>query len=109
MRIPLENIKNKPLLECLQCGSNWIMEGAETRRFNGPFCINFFFKCENCNMGFLLKSNKRISEESHQILKRDGFDVVINPNHETRAVNGNPVHEIDCQIKLWATGEEIEY
>jgi hypothetical protein len=60
-------------------------------------------------MGFLLKSNKRISEEAHQSLKRDGFDVVINPNHETRVTNGMPVHEIDCQIKWWATGEEIEY
>jgi hypothetical protein len=60
-------------------------------------------------MGMLLKSNKRISEEAHQILKRNGFDVVINPNHETRVINGNPVHEIDCKIILWSTGEEIVY
>ena len=109
MKIKPECIVNMPELECPQCGSNWFMEGAETRRFNGPFCINFYFRCRGCNMGMLLKSNKRISEEAHQILKRNGFDVVINPNHETRAINGNPVYEIDCKIILWSTGEEIVY
>ena len=109
MKIHPDCIVNKPLLECPRCGSNLIIEGAETRRFNGPFCINFFFRCESCNMGLLLKSNKRLSEEAHRSLKRDGFDVVINPDHETRAINGNPVGEIDCKIVWWSTEEEIEY
>lgn len=109
MKINPTCIVNIPELECPKCRFNFVLEKAETRRFNGLFCINFFFRCESCNMGFLLKSNKRISEEAHQSLKRDGFDVVINPNHETRVTNGMPVHEIDCKIIWWSTGEEIVY
>jgi|SRR3989344_697967 len=109
MKIHPKCIVNPPELECPQCRFNFFLEKAETRRFNGLFCINFYFRCRGCNMGLLLKSNKRLREEAHKMLKRDGFDVVINPNHETRAVNGNPVHEIDCQIKWWSTEEEIDY
>ena len=109
MKIKPDCIVNIPELECPQCGSHCFLEKAETRRFNGPFCINFCFRCRGCNMGMLLKANKEIREETHQMMKREMFDVIINPNHETHAVNGYPVSEIDCKISWVANGEEIDY
>jgi len=109
MKIHPECIVNIPELECPKCRFNFFLEKAETRRFNGTFCINFYFRCRGCNMGLLLKSNKRLSEEAHQSLKRDGFDVVINPSHGTQIIGDNSISEIDCKIIWWSTGEEIEY
>ena len=100
MNIPLDKIQYKHMLDCPGCReSSSVMTKAYTKRYLGQIWIKFDFLCNNCGYPFLLNANLKLSDEDHQKMKKENYNIVINSKQETRANDLGPVHEIECVLK----------
>lgn len=100
MNIPLDKVQYKPMIDCPGCReSSCAMTKAYTKKYLGEIWIKFNFNCSNCGYPFLLNANLKLSEEEHQKMKNENYNIVINSKQETRANDLGPVHEIDCVLE----------